>query len=523
MSAGQLARVRGGGRPGDGGAGDGLLLPSGAVSEERREVGERHVTARTASRSLTPVSARIALGLLLVAGAARADQPGAGARAEAGTGILHEMNRAMIRLAERVSPAVVQIQVTGFRPAAPNGRIESAFVARQHAIGSGVVVDPDGYILTNHHVVHGAQRVQVLLPATPGGAPGREDAMRLLEAKVIGTEPDIDLALLKIEARRLASLSLDAATTVHQGELVFAIGSPEGLARTVTMGIVGSAARQVDLTQRMAFIQTDAPINPGNSGGPLVNVDGALVGINTFILSESGGSQGLGFAIPAPMARLVYESLRKHGHVQLVEAGLTTQTITPTLAAALGLPRDWGIVVSDTAIGGAARAAGVEQGDVIVSFDGHPIDSLAALTGARYLHPSGDPVQLVLLRGGQRLTVKIEAKEKRHPADLAELASPETSLVRRLGILGVDVNEKLQGVIPGLLVGTGVVVAARTLDATSVDSGLQPGDVVHAVNRTVVESVEGLRQVLRGIKAGDPVAIQIERQGKLAYLSFEME
>ncbi len=475
--------------------------------------------ATTASPRLAIARAGIALGLLLVAGAGRAEPSAAGTRSGSGAGILHEMNRAMVRLAETVSPAVVQIQVTGFRPAGPGGKVESALVARQHVIGSGVVVDSDGYVLTNDHVVRGAQRIQVLLPASHAAA-GREDAVRLFDARVVGTDREIDLALLKIDARRLASLSLDAATTVRQGELVFAVGSPEGLARTVTMGIVGSAARQVETA---SFIQTDAPINPGNSGGPLVNVDGALVGINTFMVTESGGNEGLGFAIPAPMARLVYQSLRTSGRVRLVEAGVAVQTITPTLAAALGLARDWGVIVADAALGGEARAAGVEAGDVIVSFDGHPIDSLAALTTARYLHRAGEPVQLVLLRGKQRLSVKIGPKEKASPVDLAELASPGTSLVRRLGILGVDVSDKLQGVIPGLLLGTGVVVAARTLDATSVDSGLQTGDVIHAMNRTNIDSVETLRQVLRGIKAGDPVAIQIERQGKLAYLSFEME
>jgi len=472
---------------------------------------------------MTPRRAGIAVGLLLSAGAA--GPAGASARADAGTGILHEMNRAMVRLADKVSPAVVQIQVSGFRPAGPGGRVESAFVGRQHALASGVVVDPDGYILTNSHVVHGAQRVQVLLPEPPGGATGGDDTTRrLFDAKVVGSEPDVDLALLKIDRRGLSALSLGATTTVRQGELVFAVGSPVGLTSTVTMGIVGSAARQVDLaTQAMEFIQTDAPINPGNSGGPLVNVDGALVGITTFIVSESGGSQGLGFAIPAPMARLVYEGLRAHGHVQLGEVGVGTQAINPTLAAALGLPRDWGVVIADVALGGAARAAGVEAGDVIVSVDGHPIDGPAALTAARYLHRPSEPFKLVLLRGGKRLTVQVDAKERVRLPDLAELAVPETSLVRRLGILGVDVSEKLHGVIPGLRVGTGGVVAARTLDATNADSGLQPGDVIHAVNRTVIESVVALRQVLRGIKAGDPVALQIERDGKLAYLSFEME
>ncbi|HTN51040.1 MAG TPA: trypsin-like peptidase domain-containing protein [Anaeromyxobacter sp.] len=471
---------------------------------------------RIAWPSAAAVRAGAALGLWLAAGAARA---------EAGPGILHQMNDAMARLAERVTPAVVQIQVSGFRPAGPGGRVESALVSRQHAVGSGVIVDPDGYILTNSHVVHGAQRIQVLLPPPPApGSPGGEEAgQRLFDARVIGAEPNADLALLKIEARNLPTLSLRTATPVRQGELVFAIGSPEGLTRTMTMGIVGAVARPVEADQPMVFIQTDAPINPGNSGGPLVNVDGALVGINTFILSESGGSQGLGFAIPAAMVQLVYDGLRKDGHVHRIELGLATESINATLAAALGLPRDWGVLVSDVALGGAARAAGVEIGDVIESFDGRPIDSAAAMTTAWYLHRPGEPATLVLHRGGRHLTVKVEAREVTRPADLAELASPETSLVRRLGILGVDVSPRLQGVISGLRVGTGVVVAARTLDATGVDSGLQPGDVIHAVNRTAVESLADLRQVLRTIKAGQPVALQIEREGKMAYLAFEME
>jgi serine protease Do len=470
-------------------------------------------TTTTPPRALARVG--LILGLLLAAGAARAEAAG---------GILQELNRAMVRVAERVSPSVVQIQVTGFHPAGPGGRVESAFVGRQRVIGSGVIVDSEGYILTNDHVVHGAQRIQVLLPTPPGVVVARDgSARRIHDARLIGADPNMDLALLKIEAHGLPSLRLDGAAPVRQGELVFAVGSPEGLERTVTMGVVGAASRQVDLTQNMAYIQTDAPINPGNSGGPLVNVDGALVGINTFILSDSGGSQGLGFAIPAPMARLVYTSLRKEGRVRLVEAGLAAQAITPTLAAALGLPRDWGVVVADAALDSAARAAGVAAGDVVVSFDGLPIDSLASLTAARYQHRLGEPIQLVLLRGEQRLALKIDAVEKAHPPSLADLASPETSLVRRLGILGVDVSEKLAGVIPGLLQGTGVVVAARTLDATRVESGLQPGDVIHAVNRTPIESVEALRGVLRTIKAGDPVAIQIERQGAFAYLAFEME
>jgi serine protease Do len=456
-------------------------------------------------------------------GTARADGPPAAAR-PAGTGsILHQMNRAMVQIAEKVSPAVVQVQAVGFRSARQGSPAEAALVGRQHIIGSGVIVDPDGYILTNNHVVQGAQRVQVLVPQSGASAPaGEATARQLFDAKVIGAEPDVDLALLKIDARHLPSLSLEAENGVRQGEMVFALGSPEGLTRTVTMGIVGSAARQVDLAQPMVFVQTDAPINPGNSGGALVNVDGVLVGINTFILTESGGSQGLGFAIPAPMARLVYEGLRTKGFVPLVEVGIATQAITPVLAIALGLPRDWGVIVSDTSQGGAAKAAGVEVGDIIAAYDGHPIDSQAALTSARYLHKPGEPVSLALLRGNVRLSMSIVAPERAHPGN-ADMGGPEASLLRRLGILGVDVNERLEAMALRPKIASGVFVAARTLDATSVESGLRPGDIIHAMNRTAVLSLDGLRQCLRSVKAGDAVALQIEREGELAYLSFEME
>jgi serine protease Do len=223
------------------------------------------------------------------------------------------------------------------------------------------------------------------------------------------------------------------------------------------------------------------------------------------------------------MVKLVYEGLRRDGHVRLVETGLALQPIDRPLAMGLGLPRDWGVVVADVALDGAGHAAGVQPGDVIASIDGHPIPDLAAVTTARYLHPPGKPVRLVLLRGDRQLSVNLDAKERSRPGDLTELATRERSLVRPLGVIGVDVGPELKGKIPDLLVGKGVVVAARTLDTTAIESGLRPGDVIHSVNRSEVTSVEELRRILQTLKRGDPVAIQIERDGKLAYLSFEME
>ena len=463
-----------------------------------------------------------ALALLLLAAAPAAAQP-APAR---GAAVLHALDDAVAALAARVSPAVVQVEVSGYGLQGDDTGEESAYVARQHALGSGVIVDPAGWILTNHHVVRGAQRITVVLASPAGRAPSGADAnaRRLFAARLVGADPRVDLALLKIDAAGLSHLALGGDHVVRQGELVFAVGSPQGLSSTITMGVVGSASREVGLSQPLAYIQTDAPINPGNSGGPLVDTEGQLVGINTFIVSRSGGSQGLGFAIPAALARTVYEGLRAHGRVRRIDSGVAVQEITPALAGGLGLPRDWGVVVADLAFGGAARQAGVQVGDIVDTIDGQPIENLAAVTSAVYQHRLGTPVMVGVLRGGQRLMLRVDAPEARQPTDqLVDLASPEQGLVRKLGVVGVEVGERLAGIIPPLQLGTGVVVAARTLDGTSVESGLQVGDVIHAVNRREVATVEALRRAVEGVPPGAPVALQIERQGKLAYLAFDME
>lgn len=267
------------------------------------------------------------------------------------------------QLAAKVSPAVVQIQVTGFGPAEESGRADAALIVRQHAVGSGVIVDPDGYIMTNAHVVEGAQRIRVVLPAPPATSSFEVVTIgktQVFDAKVIGSHKESDLALLKVEGTNLPTLPLSPQHPARPGELAFAIGSPEGLQNSVTMGVVSSVWRQPDPDKSMVYIQTDAPINPGNSGGPLVDVNGAIVGLNTFILSSGGGSEGLGFAIPARIVSFVYQSLRKYGHVHRVEIGAVAQTITPTLAAGLGLAQNWGIVISDITPMEPADAAGIK-------------------------------------------------------------------------------------------------------------------------------------------------------------------
>jgi serine protease Do len=244
-----------------------------------------------------------------------------------------------------VSPAVVQIAVNGYGPVEDHGRTDTAKIVRQRAIGAGIIIDPDGYIITNAHVVEGAQRIRVILPPAPADSPLDVQpihAGQIMDAKLLGTHKQVDLALLKIEATNLPSVHLRNDVRVRQGELVLAIGSPEGLRNSVTMGVISSVARQPDPDNPMVYIQTDAALNPGNSGGPLVDIDGNVVGINTLILSKGGGSEGLGFAIPAEIVNFDYQHLRKYGHVQRVAIGAKAQNITPTLAAGLGLARSWG-------------------------------------------------------------------------------------------------------------------------------------------------------------------------------------
>jgi len=440
--------------------------------------------------------------------------------------VLQQLNAALEGLAAKVAPAVVQIQVTGFGALDESSRSETALIARQHAIGSGVIVDSDGYIMTNAHVVRGAQRVRVVLPMPsldrPSVSPvGKE---HILDAKIIGVHPESDLALLKIDQTGLPTLALGNARRVHQGQLVFAVGSPEGLENTVTMGVVSSVGRQADPEKPLVYIQTDAPINPGNSGGPLVDIDGYVLGINTMILSEGGGSEGLGFAIPARVVEFVYRSLRKYGHVHRVEIQAAAQNITPNLAEGLGLPQSYGVIISDVAPDGPAAAAGLKIGDIVLSADGRRTDTLPALTAAMYLHPLDQVMRLVILRGKEKMTIDVPVVEHRNPMDkLTDAVDPDTSLVQRLGVLAIDLNDQLRSALGGLRTPSGVLVVARAADLLGPETGLKTGDVIHSVNGVPVDSVDSLRSMLNAKKPNASVVLQVERDSGLQWLAFELE
>jgi serine protease Do len=449
-----------------------------------------------------------------------------GSRPPEAPAVLKDLNTALESLVARVSPAVVQILVTGYGPIEESNRSQTALIARQHAVGSGVIVDPDGYIMTNAHVVEGAHRIRVVLPMPSLDFPQVEPVGKehVVEAKLIGIHKDSDLALLKIDQKNLPTLELGSARRIHQGQLVFAIGSPEGLQNSVTMGVVSAVGRQPDPDHPMVYIQTDAPINPGNSGGPLIDMDGYVLGINTLILSEGGGSEGLGFAIPARIVSFVYRSLRKYGHVHRVEIGAVAQNITPSLAEGLGLSRSWGVIVADVTPGGSAEAAGLKVQDIIVSADDRPIDTLPALTAALYLHPLDEVMKLVVLRGSEKKTLYVAANEHRDQMDkLMDAVDPDQSLVPGLGILAVNLDDQLRSVVGDLRIPSGVIVIARAADLIGPETGLKSGDLIHSVNKTPVDSLNSLRAVLKDLKPAAPVVLQVERDGQLQWLAFEME
>ncbi len=441
---------------------------------------------------------------------------------------LEQMNDSMRDLVRKVSPAVVKIVVVGYGTAQDTGRREAALITKQTSLGSGIIVDPSGYIVTNAHVVSGALHLHVTMqgPLAEPGSPG-DDLVRherTMEGRIVGLSETTDLAVVKIEGKDLPSLPLDNAAHVEQGQLALAFGSPEGLENTVTMGLVSAALRQPDPDRPMVYVQTDAAINPGNSGGPLVDVKGNLIGINTFILSQSGGNEGLGFAIPTPIVRMVYDQIRKYGHVHRGQIGVNVQRVTPPLAQALGLKRDYGVIISDLLPDGPAETHGVKIGDVVLAMDGRAASSLPAFEAALFMKPPGSTAKLEVQRGTDSLNIEVPVVERPHNFDkLAGLADPARSLVPRLGILGIEIDRDLAKELGDLRMQAGVIVAGRAADPAGIESGLETGDVIHSLNGVPIATLDGLRQAVGQLKSGDAAAIQIERQGGLMFLSFFVE
>jgi serine protease Do len=428
-------------------------------------------------------------------------------------------------LARHVSPAVVEVLVTGFGSDDENDK-NSGAVGRERSLGSGVIIDSSGYIVTNHHVVDGAERVRVMFNATVGNESQPFALLkpkgRVLNAQIVGVDKVIDLAVLKVEGADLPTLQLARYERLHQGQIVLAFGNPEGLQNSVSFGLVSSVLRQPDPDNPMVYIQTDAAINPGNSGGPLVDVEGNVVGLNTFIYTKSGGNEGIGFAIPSGIVRYAYEQIRQFGRVKRRVIGADLQSVTSELSGALGLSQDWGVIVSDVYPEGPAEKAGLKIGDVVLGIDGHPVDSLPIFTLALYLMNNGTTAKLEILRGKEKLNLDVpvfEPKEDR--ARLGELSVPQRDVIPRLGIIGATITPEISELLGELRIPSGVIVTGTIVDRLAVDSGLLVGDVIHSLNRTPITSVDGLRAAFSQLKPGEPGALQIERDGKLTYLTFE--
>jgi len=442
---------------------------------------------------------------------------------------LHQLSSSVEQLVKRVSPSVVQVRVSGFGTTEESDSSETALViGRFRSIGSGVIVDPQGYILTNAHVLKGAQRVEVLLPSPLAGeSPDLSNLGsqgRTMDARIVGQSKEIDLAVLKIEARGLPALPIGKYSNLRQGEMVLAFGSPGGLQNSVTMGVISAVARQPDPDNPMVYIQTDAPINPGNSGGPLVNVDGEVVGINTFILTQSGGNEGLGFAIPSGVVDVAYPQLLEYGHLHRGEIGIRVQSITPNLAAGLGLSTNQGVIISDVLPGSPAEKAGLKIQDIILSINDKPIGSLPIFGLNMLMLHKGDVAKIRFLRGSEKIQVEVPVAQHPHNVDLlAGLVDPEKNLVSKLGILGIEVDAKISQLLPGVREASGVIVAAKVARLGAEENSLAVGDVIHALNGVTVIGLDFLRSQLDAIKPDSPVVLQIERDGSMMYTTFRAD
>src|SRR5213594_3236606 len=418
-------------------------------------------------------------------------------------------------LSSRISPSVVHIVGTGFSFESDEGHAGVSVLSKQRNTGSGVVVSEDGYIVTNAHVVEGARSIHVKVTGSHNGR------VSLFDAKLVGVDRVIDLALLKIDATGLTPIPFGNSLKLKQGELVLAFGSPLGMDNSVSMGVVSAVARQLTEDDPRIYVQTDAPINPGNSGGALVDANGLLVGINTFIFTQSGGSEGLGFAIPSNVVRYVYASLKKDGHVHRGQIGISVRTLTPALALGFNLEPETGVLVEDVLPEGPADRAGVRVGDVILSIGGATLHNVRDLSLQMYEYTIGAMAELQILRNQKRLQIAVPVTEKENvPERFADRVDPDKNLISKLATLGITIDDQIRQLIP-LRDNDGVLVAAFAGPPAYLGDQLREGDVIHAVNGRRVTSVEALRTELDHVKGTQPIVLQVERNGSLMFLVME--
>ncbi|HEY6548858.1 MAG TPA: trypsin-like peptidase domain-containing protein, partial [Vicinamibacteria bacterium] len=328
------------------------------------------------------------------------------------TARLGELNAELQALVARVTPSVVQILVTSYGATASSGT--GVALTTQRASGSGAVIDALGHIVTNAHVVQGARRIEVMRSPRregPGGSIVRP-AGRPIPARVVGIDRETDLALLKVEGTGLVPLPFAEPDELRQGQIVLAFGSPLGLDNSVSLGVLSALARQLRPDDPMIYLQTDAPINPGSSGGPLVDIQGRLVGVNTLIMSQGGGNEGIGFAAPVHIVRSVVEHIRDQGRLPRGWIGVRVQTVTPLLASGLSLSEEASVIVSDVVADTPAAGADLRIGDLLLSVDGRLLDNGRQFDVRLYRARPGESVKLELLRDGRRLVAEVHVVER---------------------------------------------------------------------------------------------------------------
>jgi serine protease Do len=388
----------------------------------------------------------------------------------------------------------------------PRGR-QQAPQQRERGLGSGVVVSPNGYILTNNHVVDGASTVTVTL-----------NNRREYKARVVGADPKTDIAVVKIDAADLPSIVIGDSDKAQIGDYVLAVGNPFGVGQTVTMGIVSATSRaNLGIEDYEDFIQTDAPINPGNSGGALVNDRGELIGINTAILANgSEGNQGIGFAVPISVARSVMDQIIKSGKVTRAYLGVMAQEVTPQIAKAFHETEVRGALVGDVTPDSPASRAGLQKGDIILDINGKPVNSSAQLRMHVSLMQPGATVNVNVLRDGTQKTFAVKLAEL--PVERAQVEKPESSPEANMqGISVEDVNAQTARQLGLPANASGVVVTKIDPNGAAADSGLKRGDVIQEVNRQPVKNAADFERAIRNSK--DQALLLVNRQGNTLYVA----
>jgi serine protease Do len=391
-------------------------------------------------------------------------------------------------------------QFFGRQPEGPTKR-------REEALGSGVIVSPDGYILTNNHVIEKATDIKVVL-----------GDRREFKARLVGTDSKTDIAVLKVDATGLPVIPLGDSSRAKAGNFVLAVGNPFGLKQTVTMGIVSATGRGgLGIEDYEDFIQTDAPINPGNSGGALVDVNGDLIGINTAILSGSGGNQGVGFAVPVNLARQVMDEILKHGKVIRGYIGIQIQELTPEIAKALGLNVTNGALVADVTPDSPATRAGIRRGDVIAALNGKPVDNRQLQLDVSMMQP-GREVRLTVLRDGRQSEVPVTLAELPSKAESQSAAGSSMGSLQGLSVqtLTPDIAQQLK-----LPVGTRGAVVSQVGDASpAAAAGIRRGDVILEINRKPVADAAEFERAARAAD-NQPALLLVDRGGVTTYVMVE--